>query len=97
MAINTRSPPSFKISVGTVATGRPFLLTGHLDENEPPKAVVQQHEYESQLVHNIILNLLKRRYELHTVHEKKDKVCSLAFAGPDDERRCLELEGNVDR
>lgn len=27
------------------------------------------------MVHNIILNLLKRRYELHTVHEKKDKVC----------------------
>ncbi|CAF1470691.1 unnamed protein product [Adineta ricciae] len=43
------------------------------DENRPSKSAVQQHEYESQLVHNIILNLLKRRYELHTVHEKKDK------------------------
>ena len=38
------------------------------------KSTLQQQEYESQLVHNIILNLLKRRYELHTVHEKKDKV-----------------------
>ena len=46
-----------------------------LDENETAKIHIEQQEYESQLVHNIILNLLKRRYELHTVHEKKDKVC----------------------
>ncbi|UJR31332.1 hypothetical protein I4U23_018830 [Adineta vaga] len=43
------------------------------DENESSKSITQQREYESQLVHNIILNLLKRRYELHTVHEKKDR------------------------
>jgi hypothetical protein len=45
-----------------------------IDEIETSKSILQQQEYESQLVHNIILNLLKRRYELHTVHEKKDKV-----------------------
>jgi hypothetical protein len=50
-----------------------------IDENETPKSTLQQQEYESQLVHNIILNLLKRRYELHTVHEKKDKVCNDFF------------------
>ncbi|CAF2734105.1 unnamed protein product [Rotaria sp. Silwood2] len=43
------------------------------DERETSKSTLQQQEYESHLVHNIILNLLKRRYELHTVHEKKDK------------------------
>ncbi|CAF0968340.1 unnamed protein product [Adineta steineri] len=43
------------------------------DEHELSKSTIQKQEYESQLVHNIILNLLKRRYELHTVHEKKDK------------------------
>jgi len=51
------------------------FLIYQIDENEQSKSILQQEEYESQLVHNIILNLLKRRYELHTVHEKKDKVC----------------------
>ncbi|CAM4871739.1 unnamed protein product [Rotaria socialis] len=43
------------------------------DEHEISKSTIQQQEYESHLVHNIIVNLLKRRYEVHTVHEKKDK------------------------
>lgn len=50
-------------------------ILDHTDEgSQTSKMALQQQEYETQLVHNIILNLLKRRYELHTVHEKKDKV-----------------------
>lgn len=56
-------------------SNRNFLrFVSFLDDHDRSKFNIQQHEYESQLVHNIILNLLKRRYELHTVHEKKDKV-----------------------
>lgn len=52
------------------------------EENKTSISTVQQQEYETQLVHNIILNLLKRRYELHTVHEKKDKVRRDIFSFP---------------
>ena len=69
------------------------------DEHDRSKFHLQQHEYESQLVHNIILNLLKRRYELHTVHEKKDRVSSFPFLPRSKEKRSfnLELERDVDR
>lgn len=44
------------------------------DDHDRSKTNLQQQEYETQLAHNIILNLLKRRYEFHTGNDKKDKV-----------------------
>ena len=45
-----------------------------LDEDEASKLTCQQQEYESYLVHNIILDLLQRRYGPPVVQDKKYKV-----------------------